>query len=151
LIDATISSALAPGPKTAAMPAARMSSRSLFGHDAADDHRDVRSLGPQRFDDQRGQGQVRSRQHREADDVDVFLDGRDRHGLGRLEESGVDDLHAGVAQEARHDLDAAVVPVEADLGDEHPNGHSVGTSTWRPKTFSIAPIISPTVTSARRR
>lgn len=31
LIDATISSALAPGPKTAATPAARRSSRSLFG------------------------------------------------------------------------------------------------------------------------
>ena len=31
---------------------------------------------------------------------------------------GVDDVHAGVAQRARDDLDAAVVAVEADLGDD---------------------------------
>ncbi len=90
-----------------------------------------------------------AREHRESDDVDVFLDGGDRHRLRGLEESGVDDLHAGVAQESRDDLDAAVVSIESDLGDQHPDGHSVGTSTWRPKTFSIAPIISPTVTLAR--
>ena len=31
---------------------------------------------------------------------------------------GVDDLHAGVAQRAGDDLRAAVVPVEAGLGDD---------------------------------
>ncbi len=38
--------------------------------------------------------------------------------LGRLVQAGVDHLEAGVAQRARDDLGAAVVPVEPGLGDE---------------------------------
>ena len=37
---------------------------------------------------------------------------------GRLVQPGVDDLHAGVAQRAGDDLGAAVVAVEAGLGDD---------------------------------
>src|SRR5262249_51945998 len=38
--------------------------------------------------------------------------------LGGLEQARVDDLEAGVAQGARDHLGAAVVPVEAGLGDD---------------------------------
>ena len=38
-----------------------------------------------------------------------------------LEETRVDHLVAGVAEDARDDLDATVVAVEADLGHEHPS------------------------------
>ena len=38
--------------------------------------------------------------------------------LRRLAQAGVDDLHAGVAQRARDDLGAAIVAVEARLGDD---------------------------------
>ena len=38
---------------------------------------------------------------------------------GGLEQAGVDHLVAGVAQDSSDDLDAAVVPVESDLGDEN--------------------------------
>ena len=55
---------------------------------------------------------------RQADDVHVFLQRGFGDHLGRLAQAGVDDLHAGVAQGAGDDLGAAVVAVEAGLGDQ---------------------------------
>ena len=67
----------------------------------------------------RQQRHVGARQDRQPDDVDVLLErGRDDH-LGRLAQAGVDDLEALVAQAAGEHLGAAVVAVEAGLGDEH--------------------------------
>ena len=60
-----------------------------------------------------------ARQDRQADDVDVLLERRRRDHLGRLAEARVDDLEALVAEAAGEDLGAAVVAVEAGLGDEH--------------------------------
>ena len=37
-------------------------------------------------------------------------------------QAGLDDVHARVAQGAGDDLDAAVVPIEANLGKENANG-----------------------------
>ena len=59
-----------------------------------------------------------ARQDRQADDVDVLLEGRGRDHLRRLAEARVDDLEALVAQAAGEDLRAAVVAVEAGLGDQ---------------------------------
>ena len=67
------------------------------------------------------QGHVGAGEHRQADGVGVLLDDGLDDLLRRLVQAGVDDLHAGVAQRARHDLGAAVVPVEARLGDDHPD------------------------------
>ena len=61
---------------------------------------------------------MRAGEDGETDDVDVFLDGRGSHLLGGLPETGVDDFHPGVAQGTRDDLGAAIVAVEAGLGDE---------------------------------
>ena len=58
-------------------------------------------------------GHVRAREDADPDHVDVFLDRRGHDHLRRLVQPGVDDLHAGVAQRARHDLGAAIVSVEA--------------------------------------
>ena len=64
------------------------------------------------------QGHVGAGEDREAHRVGVLLhDGR-RDLLRRLVEAGVDDLHAGVAQAAGDDLRAAVVAVQARLGDD---------------------------------
>ena len=60
-----------------------------------------------------------ARQDRQPDDVDVLLERRRRDHLGRLAEARVDDLEALVAEAAGEDLGAAVVAVEAGLGDEH--------------------------------
>ena len=42
-------------------------------------------------------------------------------------QAGVDHIESGIAQAAGHDLDAAVVAVEADLGDQDANGLSGGS------------------------
>ena len=103
------------------------------------------------LDDERGEGEVGAGEHRQADRVDVFVDGGGGDGVGCLEQAGVDDFVAGVAQDAGDDFDAAVVAVEADLGDQDPCrtdglGHQiVGTSTWRPNTSPIVAISSPSV------
>ena len=64
---------------------------------------------------------MRAGQDADADDVDVLLDRRLDDLLRRAMQAGVDDVHAGVAQRARDDLDAAVMAVEADLGDDDAN------------------------------
>ena len=56
---------------------------------------------------------VGARQDRQADDVDVLLEGGRGDHLGRLAQAGVDDLEALVAQAAGEDLGATVVAVEA--------------------------------------
>ena len=58
---------------------------------------------------------VRAGQDRQADDVGVLLQRGGDDLLGRLAQAGVDHFHAGVAQRARDDLGAAVVPVEPGL------------------------------------
>ena len=55
----------------------------------------------------------------EADDVDVFLQRGGGDHFGGLAQAGVDHFHARVAQRARDDFGAAVVAVEAGLGDQH--------------------------------
>ena len=67
----------------------------------------------------RAQRVVRAGKNREADDVHVFLHRRRSDHLRRLAQPGVDHFHAGVAQRARDDLCAAVVAVEAGLGNQH--------------------------------
>ena len=65
-------------------------------------------------------------QDRQSDDVDVLLERGGGDHLGRLAKTGVDDLEAFVAQAAREHLRAAIVAIEAGLGDEHldrPVGH----------------------------
>ncbi len=60
---------------------------------------------------------MRPGQHRQADAVGVLLDGGLHDLLRCLVQAGVDDLHAGVAQGAGDDLGAAVMTVQARLGD----------------------------------
>jgi hypothetical protein len=77
---------------------------------------------------------VRTREHGEPDRIDVLVDRGGGDRFGRLEQTGVDDLVAGVAQDASDDLDPPIVAVEADLGDQDPpakrSSHQItGTST----------------------
>jgi hypothetical protein len=67
------------------------------------------------------QRHVRPGEHRQPHGIGILLDDGLDDLLRRLVQAGVDDLHAGVAQGARHDLGAAVMPVEARLGDDHPD------------------------------
>ena len=63
------------------------------------------------------QRHVSATQNRQADDVDVFLNGGGRNHLGRLVEAGIDDFHAGVAQCCSDDLRTTVMTVETGFGD----------------------------------
>jgi len=88
------------------------------GDDAADEDGDVgHAFVVEEFHELRADGVVRAGKNGEADDVNVFLDGGGGDHLGRLAQAGVDDLHAGVAEGAGDDFGAAVVSVEAGLGD----------------------------------
>src|SRR5262249_50891550 len=111
------------------------------------DHGNVAGVScAQRVDGAPGQREVRTRQNAQADERDILLQG-DRHDvLDALPNPGVDDLESGVAKRARHDLGAAIVPVEAGLGHQNPRGHQKTTGCWNsPHTALSADTISPTV------
>src|SRR5688572_30618350 len=85
---------------------------------------------------------MRARQHAEPDGIGVLLQRGGHHLLGRLVQSRVDDLEAGVAEGARHDLRPAVVAVEPRLGDHDPyralgHAHSPTRSRTRSPTAMI--------------
>ena len=65
---------------------------------------------------------LNARQQADAEHVDVLLDRGLDNFLGRAVQAGIDHVHAGVAKGARDHLDPAIVSVEADLGEEHPDG-----------------------------
>src|SRR5205823_12205651 len=69
----------------------------------------------------------------QSDRIDVFLQRRLGDHLGRLANARVDDFEAGVAQRAGDDLGAAVVAIQARLGDQNAKrrrlAHAGGTST----------------------
>ena len=90
------------------------------GNDAADEDGDVvHAFFVEEFHQLRAERVVGAGEDGEPDDVYVFLDGRGGDHLRRLAEAGVDHFHAGVAQGAGDDFGAAVVAIEAGLGDQH--------------------------------
>ena len=100
------------------MPCSLQRVHVLRGNDAAARDEDVvASLLVQQLAHARKQRHVRAAEDRQADDVDVFLHGGGGDHLGRLMQTGVDDFHAGVAERGGDDLRAAIVAVEAGLGD----------------------------------
>jgi hypothetical protein len=64
---------------------------------------------------------VRSRKNREANYVNVFLDGGRGDHFRRLPKSRVYDFHPRIAQGTSNDFCAPVVTVEARLGDQNSN------------------------------
>ena len=64
---------------------------------------------------------MRSGEHREADEVDVFVACGGRDLLGRQPDALVDDLHARVARRDRDLLGAVGVAVEPGLADQDPD------------------------------
>jgi len=90
------------------------------GDDAADEDGDVvHAFFVEEFHELGAEGVVGAGEDREADDVDIFLDGSGGDHLRGLAQAGVDHFHAGVAQGAGDDLGAAVVAVESGLCNEY--------------------------------
>ena len=89
-----------------------------FGDDASDKNGDiVHAFLMEEFHELGADGVVRAGKDGEADDVDVFLDGGGGDHLRGLAQAGVDHFHSGVAQGTGDDFRAAVVTVQARLGD----------------------------------
>ncbi len=89
-----------------------------FGDDAADKHSDVAHAAVAEHLHQLGAERVvGTGKNGEADYVDIFLGGRGGDHFWRLAQAGVDDFHAGVAESASDYFRAAIVAVEAGLGD----------------------------------
>jgi hypothetical protein len=59
-----------------------------------------------------------TRQEGKAYHLNVFLQGRNGYHLGRLAQSGVDDLHTGIAKSPSNHFRATIMPIEAEFGDE---------------------------------
>src|SRR5262249_50473502 len=89
-----------------------------LGNDAADKDADVPEPGLAKEREDAGhERHVRAAEETEANPVGVLVGNGADDCFRCLPQSSVDDLHAGVAQAAGNDLDAAVVAVEADLGE----------------------------------
>ena len=119
--QSTISFVLAPGVKIFATPICSSLGRSSFG--TMPPPNTTTSPAPralERVDHRREQRHVRARHDREPDRVDGLLHRRRGDHLRRLMQPGVDDLVAGIRERTRDDLRAAIVTVEAGLGDEDP-------------------------------
>src|SRR5215216_1871975 len=93
----------------------------FFGDCAADEHEDIFGLVLfEQLDYARDERHVGAREDGDADGIGVFLDCCLDDLLRGLVEARVDDLHPGVAEGAGDDLGSPVVPVEANLRDNHP-------------------------------
>lgn len=93
-----------------------------FGNDAADKDGNVgHAFVAEEFHQLGADGVMRAGEDREADHVDVFLDGGGGDHLWSLAQAGVHDFHAGVAQGPGDYFCAAVVAIEARLGNQHTN------------------------------
>src|SRR5216683_1106629 len=107
----------------------------VLGRDdpAAENHDILCAFLAQQFQDALEEVVVGPREDGEPDRVGVFLDGRRHDLLRRLVEAGIDDLEARVAECARHDLGAAIMPVQSGLGDHEPYlplAHDPRRSRW---------------------
>ena len=141
LMYCTRSAVDVPGPNSLPTPCVCSASMSSFGMMPPPVTRmSSRPCSLEQLADAGEQRHVRAGEDREADHVDVFLDGRAGDHLRRLVQAGVDDFHAGVTQRGGDDLGAAVVAIEAGLGDEHADGTheeqvlGTGREAWKRQT-----------------
>ena len=127
--NSTISPVAVPGVNTAATPL-RPERLGVVARDRAPDEDEdlVRSPLAQQVDDARDEGHVGAREDRDPDRVCVLLDRGLDDLLGKLVQARVDHLHAGVTERPGDHLRAAVVPVEADLGDHDPDRPAIAAS-----------------------
>ena len=59
--------------------------------------------------------------HGDADHVGVLLFDRGNDVVGGLAEPQVDDLHARIAEHSCHHLEPAIVAVQPQFGENHPD------------------------------
>src|SRR5262249_33511983 len=105
-------------------------------------------------------GHVSPAEEAQAKPIGIFVGHGADHRFGRLPQPRIDDFHAGVAKCAGDHLDATVVTIEADLGEDDadaeassghqsPSCYHLAAPLYRPNTSARAFMISPTVQRAR--
>ena len=95
--------------------------------DPADEDADIfQSRLPEKLQDARHERHVCAAEDAQSEPVRVFVGNGSHDRFGSLPQAGVNDLHSGIAQGAGDDFDAAVVAVEADLGENDTNGSVIG-------------------------
>src|SRR4051794_32764811 len=99
--------------------------RIFVWNDAPDDHEDVSHLlFAQKFHDARHDCVMCSRQDGEPNYLNVLLQGSIDDHFRRLPETGVDYFHSSVTKSTSNNLRAAIVSIEARLGNEYTNRNS---------------------------
>src|SRR5215471_2144429 len=86
---------------------------------AADDQNVAGTFALQRFDQRRDEGLVAGSVGRDADNVDVVLDRLAGGFLRCLEQRADIDVEPDIGKGGGDDLGTAVMPILAELGDEH--------------------------------
>src|SRR5215470_16736742 len=92
----------------------------LRNDSAAKDNDVLRSLFLEQLYHAREEGHVGTGQNAQADRINVLLDGRLDDLLRRAVQSGVNHLHARIAQRSRHYFCSPVMAVQPRLADENP-------------------------------
>ena len=98
----------------------------------------------QGIDHARHEPHVGAGEDADADHVHIFLGGGGGHLVGRDPHAEIDHLHAGVAEGAGDDLYAAVVAVQAELGEEDAGWVEASIlihSAFLPRILNITPTI----------
>ncbi|KUO56329.1 MAG: hypothetical protein APF78_01815 [Sphingomonadales bacterium BRH_c3] len=90
------------------------------GNGSTNDHLYVlAALFLQESDNRIGELHVRAREHRETDDVHIFLDGRTDDVHWSLPQPSVDDFMAIITKQSRNDASAPIMPIESWLRDQN--------------------------------
>ena len=88
-------------------------------HDSTDHHRNINTTGTNRLYNERCKGHMGTGQHRETNDINVFVNSRSRNCFGRLEEARVNDFDTGIAQQASDNFDTTVMAIKPNFGNEN--------------------------------
>ena len=99
------------------------SSRIGIGNDATAENQRVTEVPiSQLLHHSREESQMRSRQQRQTDCIDIFLKGGFGNLFGRLMQTRVDDLETMITQRSRDGLRAAIVSIQTRFGNDYSIG-----------------------------
>src|ERR1700723_1442639 len=110
------------GEKNFGDPALLQRGNVRLGNNSADQHGHiVHALAAQQFHQSRTKRIVRAGKNRKPDHVHIFLRRRRSDHFRSLPQPCINHFHTGIAQRSRNNFRAAVVPIEARLGNQHSN------------------------------
>jgi hypothetical protein len=95
--------------------------------DAADENPDMlKTRFPQELQDTGNEREMGAAEKAETQPIRIFIFNGANHGFGRLPKAGINDLHTRITKRPRYHLDATVMAIETDFGEDHANGMGRG-------------------------